>query len=335
MNLLKKLKLLAAFFICPGISAQWSMIPLETKASFRSMNMVGDKVIWAGGTGNTVIRSIDAGKSWEIFRIPDTTKLDFRGIEPIDKKTAVAVSAGTAQEGQAKIYRTQNGGKTWTKVFESKEKDVFLDGILMVDAKIGFVYGDPLAGQTYVLATSNGGKSWQRLNPDRFPQNLASEASFAASNSGMVYIEGRIYYAFQSRMFYSDDLGASWQLIETGFPSSASQGIFGIHFLSKNHGFLLGGDYQNDLGDFVNFSQTKDGGKIWQEQTIPRAGLKESAAHIGQKMIAVGTSGTSISLDGGDNWQEFDKLPFHVVRCGQSSCFAIGAKGNLATLKMN
>ena len=78
---------------------------------------------------------------------------------------------------------------------------------------------------------------------------------------------------------------------------------------------------------------TTDGGKTWEAQQITPNGLKESAHLIKNKLIVVGTSGTSVSSDEGKTWEAIDKESFHVVDCAGEKCFAIGANGNLGWMR--
>ena len=83
------MKLLLLFVILSSaIQAQWIRQNVETKASLRGLSVVNEKVIWASGTGGTVIRTIDGGKSWKVMAVPGAEKLDFRDVEAFDAKTA-------------------------------------------------------------------------------------------------------------------------------------------------------------------------------------------------------------------------------------------------------
>ncbi|MGR3810218.1 oxidoreductase [Jiulongibacter sp. NS-SX5] len=314
--------------------AQWEMIDLGTKSSFRSMDVLNKKVIWAGGSSNIVLRSINGGNNWNEFKVGQNPGLDFRGIKGLSKKIAIAVSAGLGQDGDAMIFRTEDGGKSWQKVFETNEKGAFLDGICFLDKSHGFVFGDALGNDPYLLETKNGGKEWKRVDPINLPKVKTGSASFAASNSGMVTNGTKIWYAFQSQLLISENSGQNWYLVDSGFPSGESNGIFGLHFLNDERGFILGGDYLTDKVEQVNMAMTLDGGERWQNGKIDPPGLKESAASYKNSIIVTGTSGTSISDNLGYSWKTIDLTPFHVVRCAGKNCFAIGAEGRFGKMEL-
>ncbi len=314
-------------------TAQWQPIQIETDASFRSLHLVDMDIAWAGGSKSTILRTVDGGANWQVFR--PGGNLDFRGICGLDHQTAVAMSAGEAEKGAAKILRTSDGGATWKEVFSTAEAGVFLDCIKFKDQSTGYVLGDPIGGKPYVLKTTDGGRSWNRIDPAVFPDMLEGEASFASSNSN-ISITGKIVrFSTQSRIFMSNDEGKSWKVYQTPFDQGTTAGIFGLYFVSKKMGFAVGGDYVNDKADYPNIARTRDGGKTWQfTESAQPPGLKESVWQIGKKRyLAVGTSGSSLSADGGQNWQSAGDTPYHVIQCVGKTCLAIGANGQLATWK--
>ncbi len=314
-----------------SLLAQWQMLDVQTQASFRSMSLVNDQVVWAGGSANTVIRSIDGGQNWKIFKVGER-KFDFRGIKAFDASTAIVVSAGLGEDGQAIIFKTIDGGQNWKEVFQTSEQGAFLDGIAFFDSLHGLVIGDPVKGQVYLLETFDQGETWKRRKTSDLPKPMEGEASFAASNSGIVTVGNTAYYAFQSRILKTTDAGSSWQVLETNFPYGKTSGIFGLKFWSEKEGVLLGGDYVNDKVEQVNYAVTQNGGKTWNSGTMKKDGLKESADIVNGKLIAVGTSGTSISNKQGTSWKALDSETFHVIRCAGSICYAVGPNGRIAKM---
>ena len=116
-------------------NAQWQKQTVETDASFRGLSVVSENVIWASGTGGTVIRTTDGGKNWQVLEIPGAEKLDFRDIEAFDENTAYILSIGTGEN--SRIYKTADGGKTWKLQFKNGTKKRFstrwLFGILKME----------------------------------------------------------------------------------------------------------------------------------------------------------------------------------------------------------
>ena len=329
-------------FLFPFVAfAQWTPQNGGTDAHFRSISAINESVVWAGGSRGTVLRTADGGANWVVIKVQGAEKLDFRGIKGIDEKTAVAVSAGLAEEGQARIYRTEDAGKTWKQVWQTDQKGVFLDGVAFWDKKNGIIFGDPIENHLYLLKTADGGKTWKVLSPTDLAANLPNEASFAASNSTMV-VEGskNVWIgtggADHARVFYSTDRGQSWQVADTPMKANASSGIFGLRFWDASHGIAVGGDYKADKEAFENVIVTQDGGKTWKKTTPTNpAGLKEAIVKLKNgTLVAVGPAGSCLSKDEGKTWQPLTgaSAGLHALTSVGNMCWAIGSKGQIVQL---
>ena len=95
---MKILSILSLLILSSAAYGQWVKQPVNTTAAFRGLSVVNEKVVWASGTGGTVIRTIDAGKTWDVITVPDAGKLDFRDIEAFDVNTAYILSIGNGAE---------------------------------------------------------------------------------------------------------------------------------------------------------------------------------------------------------------------------------------------
>lgn len=314
-----------------SVLGQWKLLSLGTNASFRSLSVVDTATIWAGGSNGTVVRSVNGGKTWDIYTINDVKNLDFRGIHAFNANLAWAMSAGDADKGLARIYKTTDGGKNWQLVFHTTQQGVFLDCLKMKDKKVGFVVGDGIGGKPYFLKTTDGGNTWKQISVKQLPNILEGEASYAASNSSIAIQGKKVWICTQNRVFISKNNGKSWKVVVTPFEKTQSGGIFGLYFWNTHEGIATGGDYRNDKKMYLNIAITKNGGETWQTTNFAEPyGLKESAwLRSNSQLIAVGTSGTSLSTDKGKTWQAIDNQAFHVIQCQQKKCYAIGAKGQL------
>ncbi|HKP68241.1 MAG TPA: hypothetical protein VJV05_03090, partial [Pyrinomonadaceae bacterium] len=77
--MMKFLQLLLIFSaLSLAVSAQWIKQAVNTTAAFRGLSVVNEKVVWASGTGGTVIKTADGGKTWSVMTVPGAEKLDFR-----------------------------------------------------------------------------------------------------------------------------------------------------------------------------------------------------------------------------------------------------------------
>src|ERR1044071_6211296 len=136
------------FALISAVSAQWIKQNVNTTASFRGLSVVSEKIVWASGTGGTVIRTIDGGKTWKINTVSGAEKLDFRDIEAFDANTAYILSIGNGES--SRIYKTVDGGKSWKLQFKNTNEKAFLDALAFWDKTNGMAMSDPVDGK-YLL----------------------------------------------------------------------------------------------------------------------------------------------------------------------------------------
>ncbi|HET7456013.1 MAG TPA: hypothetical protein VFJ74_00050, partial [Gemmatimonadaceae bacterium] len=173
----------------PASGQGWEPRSSGTTAELRGLSVVNERVAWASGTGGHVARTPDGGATWRVDTIAGATGLDLRGVHGWNENVAWAMSAGPAEDGQARIYHTRDGGVTWTLQYSTREKGVFLDAIAFWDVHHGIAMSDPVGGRLFLLVTDDGGKHWKRVPPEGLPPMLPGEAAFAASGSCLV-VEG-------------------------------------------------------------------------------------------------------------------------------------------------
>src|SRR6476660_2755205 len=138
-------KLLSPALLCVfavSVQAQWIKQNVNTTAGLRGLSVVNERIVWASGTGGTVIRTVDGGKSWNVITVPGAEKLDFRDIEAFDADTAYILSIGNG--GSSRIYKTTDGGKTWKLEFKNTNEKAFFDAIACWDASNCIALSDPV-----------------------------------------------------------------------------------------------------------------------------------------------------------------------------------------------
>ncbi len=330
--------LLVAALAAPA-AAQWQLVPAPTIAEFRGLSLAGDGTAWASGTHGTVARSTDGGASWTVDSVPGATTLDLRSIVGLSAHVAVAASAGPAENGQARIFRTTDGGKTWTTTYSTDRKGVFLDALAFWDARHGIALSDPVDGTLFLLTTDDGGQTWTRVPPGAIPPTLSGEGAFAASNTSIALWGSRDAWigtggAAAARVFHSADRGRTWSVSDTPVHVGGSaSGIFAVAFRDAMHGIAVGGEYTHPHAPTVNAALTDDGGRTWRAATGPLAPAYLSGVSFAGTpgtVVAVGLAGTVLSRDGGDSWISADTLPLNVVRFGGGVGLAAGPRGRLA-----
>ena len=199
--------------------------------------------LWTTGHGRA---HRDGGAHWTRDTIPGAGALDLRAIAATSATTAHAISIGDS----SRVYRTTDGGRTWSLRWSATRKGTFLDAIRFWDARHGIAMSDPVDGKLLLIVTSDGGESWQEIPAERLPPALQGEGGFAASGTCLaVYGDAHVWIATggaaSARVYHSADRGATWTVHDTplraGVPSA---GVFSVAFRDARHGVIAGGDYE-------------------------------------------------------------------------------------------
>lgn len=331
--------ILTLFFLSHSAFGQWVKQSVDTTASFRGLAVVDAKVVWASGTGGTVIRTVDGGKTWKVMTVPGAEKLDFRDIEAFDAKTAYILSIGNGES--SRIYKTVDGGATWNLQFKNTNEKAFFDAIGCWDAKNCLAMSDPVDNKFVLIGTKNGGAKWAPIDTSKMPVTTEGEAAFAASGTCLI-TQGKnnafiVSGGNDARVFRSTDHGLTWSVSKTIMPKGTSgSGIFSIAMLDDKKGVIVGGNYEKPEENRNTFSVTTDGGKTWAKGT-DLSGYRSSIAYVDQRtIVAVGPSGSDLSLDCGQTWRNLDKENYNAVGTAeQRSIWAVGPKGLVANAYIN
>jgi len=318
------------FLFAPIADAQWQKQTVDTKASLRGLAVVNEKIIWASGAGGTFLKTIDGGKTWTIGKVPDADKLDFRDVEAFDANTAYLLSIGEGEN--SRIYKTSDGGATWKLQFKNMNGKAFFDAFAFWDKNNGIAMSDPIDGK-YLLIETKDGETWKPLDNEKMANAKQSEAAFAASGTCLI-TKGKtdvflVSGGNDARVFRSNSRGLSWFVADTPIvKGTAGSGIFSIAMQDKMRGVIVGGNYEKPDEINNNLAFTSDGGKTW----ILGKGLngyRSSATFVDKKtIVAVGSSGSDISFDGGKTWKNLDKENYNAVQAkGKNAVWAVGANG--------
>ena len=330
--------LVAAAQLPSGWSAQRS----ATTTEFRALSPVSARVVWAGGRGGVVARTVDGGATWRADSIPGAAALFITGIHGVDASTAYVLGTSFAEGvSLAKIFKTTDGGRSWTVQYSDDRKGVFFDGLAFWDARHGIAFGDPIDGRFVVVTTADGGATWTPVARDSMPPTLPGEAAFAASGRAITLFGDRSAWigtggAARGRVFRSRNRGRSWTVAETPIAGAATAGIFGVAFRDAVHGIAVGGDYSKPRASLDNVAVTSDGGATWRlaGRALPsgvRYGVSYAPGAGARAVVAVGPSGSGYSLDEGTTWVPIDTVGYNAVRfAGRGAGWAVGVEGRIA-----
>ncbi len=315
-------------------SGPWEIEDSGTTAGLRGVHSVGGGVVWASGTGGTVLRSEDTGYLWQqCSKLPGTQNLDFRAIWAWDALHVLVLSSGTGEH--SRLYESTDGCSSWKPLLTNRDPAGFWDGLLFLNQQHGVIYGDPTPGpgrtdhvRFGLLETRDQGKTW---TPAAELQPLPGESVFAASNSAMTAAGAWIWLGTsKARVLRTRDL-ITWQSAQTPLASgNESSGVFSVAFRDQRHGIAVGGDYRKPGEASGTAAYTSDGGEHW---SVPRKlphGYRSAVAWDAsdQAWITVGSNGSDISYDDGVTWQWLDSGNWNAL----SLPWAVGPNGQIGKL---
>jgi photosystem II stability/assembly factor-like uncharacterized protein len=325
-------------------SGPWELEVSESDAGLRGVHAAGPGVVWASGTGGTVLRSEDSGYEWQPCTLPpEAARLDFRAVWGWNAQSALAMSSGPGD--LSRLYQTTDGCSSWQLVAGNPDagnanNPGFWDGLLFLDARNGYIYGDPVEsgaripnrGKALLVIplekSSDGGKTWK---PAKGLSALPGESSFAASNSAMAAVGVHIWLGTsKARVLRSSD-GLAWQSAQTPLASgNDSSGVFSLAFRDQKHGVAAGGDYRKPQETHGTAAYTADGGKHWTAASKPPHGFRSAVAWDSKDKawIVAGTNGSDISYDDGKSWQFLDSGNWNAL----SLPWAVGPHGQIGKL---
>ncbi len=310
-----RLRLLLGFCLLSltGYSQKIEVLNTGIKSSLRGLCVLNDNLIWASGSGGTVGRSTDGGKTWEWNTVPGFEKREFRDIEAFDANTAIVIAI--AEPGH--ILKTTDGGKTWKTVFTDTTKGVFMDAMDFADAKNGIVIGDPINGEVYLLTSKDGGNSWDKYRGSPIKVSKG-EAFFAASGTNIIYHSKNEFTAVSggmvSRLLTPDNA--------VELPMVKGKETTGAYSLAvyKDQAAVVGGNYTSDTaseGNCVLFKLSQP--TAFRKPAVPPHGYRSSVEFItGGQLICCGTSGVDVSNDLGMHWTLISKDSYNVVKRSKS-----------------
>jgi photosystem II stability/assembly factor-like uncharacterized protein len=271
------------------------------------VSAVTEKVAWASGSGNTILRTEDSGTTWMRIPSPTTDRLDFRDIDAVGEGVAYVLSIGAGP--LSRIYKTIDAGATWTLQFTNEDADAFFDAMAFWDADHGIAVSDTVKGTFVIITTDNGGRTWTRVPATSLPAALSNEGAFAASGTNVTVLgANNVWFgmgaAARARVLRSADRGRTWQIAETPLASGPSSGIYSVAFRDPLHGVIVGGDYSKEAEAVDNAAVTSDGGKTW---TLVKGlrGFRSVVAYVPgsrSSFVAIGPQGGDVSNDDGRTW---------------------------------
>jgi photosystem II stability/assembly factor-like uncharacterized protein len=330
-----------AFLALAAPISSWLPVQTPSTSELRGLTALDATHAWASGSGGTIVRTTDGAK-WEKLTAPaGGESLDFRDIEALGGGVVVLMSAGPGDA--SRIYRSKDGGATWTPAHTNPEKDGFYDAIAFFDAQDGLVLGDPVNGKFRIRATHDGGTTWASDPGQIMPAAWEGEGAFAASGTCLFALKGGNEAWFvtggakDARVFHTTDRGRKWTVASTPAPAgNASSGLFSVAFLDGQRGFAAGGDYKQPQFAGLNGIRTEDGGTTWTPAPLSATGFYSAVVPVPgapDDLVAVGLAGEAVTHDAGRTWTKTGNAPMNAAAITAADAgWTVGPKGSALRL---
>ena len=259
-----------------------------------------------------ILKTTDGGLNWLEKPLPtqhtDWTSLNT--VEFVDANTGW-IGIGTNAMHTGSIYKTTDGGDTWTQQYYGYEENVAAsqndnytldigDGIRSIsfkDSNNGYAVSGTIGYARAILTTTNGGSTWIQKYYDWESDGLLS---VYVSTTGKGWAVG-----FAGIIFITEDDGNSWVQILSGIKSYFYSGddIYSLYCINENIGWAVG--YRRGGGGGPIIFNTTDGGNIWKTQLV-QENLKvlKSVYFFNENMGWAVGDGFYLTTDGGKNWVE-------------------------------
>ncbi len=228
-----------------------------------SVSPVNSRVVWAAGTGGTYVVTTDGGETWKAAVVPGAENLQFRDVQGVSDKVAYLMSIGD-NTTDFRIYKTVDGGATWTIQFTNETVNAFYDCFGFWTPRRGIAHSDSVSGVFPDLRTTDGA-TWESIAAN-MPPALLGEASFAASGTCVATQGGRNAWiatggSTTARILATRDGGDTWNAYDTPLVSSPSAGAITVAFRNPWNGMVAGGDLASNGS--ADAATSNDGGRTW------------------------------------------------------------------------
>ncbi|MFL6236488.1 MAG: VPS10 domain-containing protein [Thermoanaerobaculia bacterium] len=200
-------------------------------------------VVWVGtGEGNPrnsvsvgdgVYRSLDGGKTWAHLGLEKTERITRIVVHPTNPDVAWVAALGQewGENAERGIYKTEDGGKTWSRVLHVDPRTGAAD--LVIDPRnpnklfasmwqyrrwpYYFKSGGPGSG---LFVTYDGGRAWKRYaESEGMPKGDLGRIGIAISRSNPDVVYATVEAA-KSAVIRSDDGGRSWQTVNERYDAN-------------------------------------------------------------------------------------------------------------------
>ncbi len=218
------------------------------------VDAVDNQHAWA--LSSTALQRTTDGFTWQPIALPGVREA--RDIDFVDATRGWMLAqadqiVGSCPDYDEQIYRTTDGGATWTALLDGGSPwrcQSGLSQVVFVDAARGWV-----VGTNVLLKTTDGGASWQAVNTTSYPFQWGRVDFTDATHGWRIAVIGPDTQVVDRSL----DGGATWELVLVT-STFYNPRFSALDFLDVNEGWVAAGQGR--------LLYTKDGGVTWSDSVF-------------------------------------------------------------------
>jgi photosystem II stability/assembly factor-like uncharacterized protein len=237
------------------------------------------------GVDATVRRTVDGGATWSSFQIDDPSSPG--GSIRLVGDLAFAGSTPYAAAGYGRIYRSADGGQSWSIAYQEgvPGSQPSFHGIDFASDSTGVVVGWNSTGQGVMRRTTDGGQTWSAVSIPVTPPLQA--VRFGSPTLGLA-VGG-------STLLRTTDGGQTWTAVAVSSLFATGENIYGIAFASPTNVIIA---------TLMGLHRSTDGGLTWTRVAgVPGSTIYFYGVAFGDANSGVAVGGQILrTTDGGATW---------------------------------
>jgi photosystem II stability/assembly factor-like uncharacterized protein len=254
-------------------------------------------IIYAEVTSGGLFKSENFGSSWQ--RLLDFTwNITKIAVNPNDAKNLfIIIGAG----GSSGIYKSVDGGLTWTKKFGG-----YYDDLIINKNNINhvFIAGQERVDSTYVMTlhkSTDGGENWNTYKITT-TNGYGHSVAIDPNNDDVIYVGGDYNDGQTTRgvLFKTIDGGSSWTQIWTQTSKDITYWVYAM---------AVDPDFPNKvfIGTCYGIYKSEDSGSSWRQTSSFDVSCIKISPNLTNEIFAAGREGVYFSNDGGNSWNAFNE----------------------------